>query len=139
MSSKLPESYLFGFRPDRPNDPAIEKAIRTIERDPELKRRLDEQAEFDRQVARTIHAIAPPAGLREMLGSANGRSPVKGKRFVIPLLAAVICGVSILIGLMVVFAIDRHDRTAVLERFDQRRLDQQRDPVGPFRIGEVVD
>ncbi len=109
MSTRIPETLLAGYRKERPNEPAIEKAARALDRDPELRRRVDEQVEFDTQVGRAIRAIAPPEGLRQKLGGTNG-SKVKGRPFAGMLVFAVIFGLSIIAGLLVLFEVDRRQR-----------------------------
>ena len=71
MNLKTAECYLFGYRKEKQNDPAIEKATRCLDNDPELARRLNDQVEFDRQVSRAIQAIVPPPDLRHLLGSTS--------------------------------------------------------------------
>jgi hypothetical protein len=109
MNSKSAESYVFGYRRGGANDPPIEKAARVIERDAELTRRLDEQVEFDRQIGRAVQAIAPPLGLRQKLGGGDGKVG-KGKPFTFALYVAVLCGLSVIVGLLVFFEIDRRER-----------------------------
>jgi hypothetical protein len=108
--SRLGESYLLGYRPDRGNDPVIEKSIKLTERDPELRRRFEAQLRFDEQIARAVHAIAPPARLRQKLGGGgqNGAS-VKGP-FAKTLLVAVLCGISVIVGLLIFFEMDRRQK-----------------------------
>jgi hypothetical protein len=109
--SRIAESYILGYRPGRSNDPAIEKAVKSTEREPELHRRLESQVRFDEQVARAIHAIAPPPGLRQKVGAGgNGRPGVKGSPFGLTLLIAVICGLSVIIGLLIFYGIDQHQK-----------------------------
>lgn len=107
--SRVAESYVLGYRRGRSNDPAIEKAVKTAERDPELKRRLDSQGQFDEQIERAIHAIAPPPGLREKLHGEKA-ARVKGKPFAVTLLITVLFSASVVIGLLVFFEIDRRQR-----------------------------
>jgi hypothetical protein len=107
--SRSAESYVLAYRRGRSNDSAIEKAAKTAERDPELQRRLESQAQFDDQIDRAIHAIAPPASLREKLHG-NGEARVKGKPFAVTLLITILCSASVVIGLLVFFEIDRREK-----------------------------
>lgn len=109
MSNRPLEPLLYGYRPGGPNEPAIEKAAKHAEVQPEAARSLQGQATFDDSMRRLIGALTPPEDLRQRLNPNTAGKPEKlplGN----PAVVAAIFGVIILLGLVVMFVVDRQTK-----------------------------
>lgn len=108
MNLKTAECYLFGYRKEKQNDPTIEKAVRLVDRDAELARRLNDQVEFDRQVSRAVQAILPPPDIRQRVGAKSEKRANGRPKFMVTAVIATLCGLGVIVALIVMFAMDRY-------------------------------
>ncbi len=69
MNNDEAKFILGAYRPDGRDatDPQFGEALAQAERDPELRRWLENQRAFDRAVSERLGAVPPPAGLRESI------------------------------------------------------------------------
>lgn len=107
MNLKTAEIYLGGYRRGKPNEPCVEKAHRLLEGDSEWRRRMEEQVAFDGQVARAVQAMEPPHGLRERVCGGESKAPSRRAQFAVPTFIAAFCGLAVIVGLLVLFELDR--------------------------------
>jgi anti-sigma factor RsiW len=82
MNNEEAKFILGAYRPDGRDaaDPQFAAALMQAERDPELRRWLENQRAFDRAVAGRLAALAPPPGLREAI-LAGGRASRPARRW----------------------------------------------------------
>jgi hypothetical protein len=120
VNTETAQMLLRCHRPGRNADGNIEKAVRVVEEDPELKKTFDEQVEFDTQIIDVIHFIKPPENLRQKLSDLGLKPRADGARLrrqvINPAVLTALLGVVVIAGIIVFFVIDR------MEKFPGREL-----------------
>jgi len=102
MNLETARQYLPLYRPGKPMDPKILKAVRYAECHESLREELGWQMDFDDQIVEVIHFIRPPENLRQKLSDLSkqltpGRKPVR-KNLLNPAILSAIVGVLLLLG-----------------------------------------
>lgn len=92
------------YRPGKPMDPRVIKAVRFAEADPALRDELEWQMQFDDGIVEVIHCIKPPDDLRRKLDELgqNGAEPrgrVRANVFN-PAIVSALFGVLLLLGFL---------------------------------------
>jgi len=92
----------------------MEKAVRLAEEDPELKKALGEQIEFDEQIIDVIHFIKPPENLRQKLSDLSVKPRAEQtrlrKQVINPAVLTALLGVLLILGIVVFFVMDKIEK-----------------------------
>jgi hypothetical protein len=95
------------------NDSRVEKAARVAVGDPVLRERLQQQRAWDQQMSGVISSIHAPKGLRRRITTAVGAGSGSRKnvfRYLAqPAVLAVLVGLSVIVGLMIYFELERRE------------------------------
>jgi len=114
VNAQTAETYLRCYRPGKRSDSKMEKAVRFAEGDPELKKILGAQVEFDEQIIDVIHFIKPPENLREKLSDLSVAPRAEKtrlrKQVINPAVLTALLGVVVILGIVVFFIIERVDK-----------------------------
>ncbi|MDR3404652.1 MAG: hypothetical protein P4L99_19270 [Chthoniobacter sp.] len=114
MNAQTAETLLRCYRPGKPADSKMEKALRFAEEDPELKTTLGTQIEFDEQIIDVIHFIKPPENLRQKLSDLSVAPRAEKtrlrKQVINPAVLTALLGVVVILGIVVFFVIERVDK-----------------------------
>lgn len=109
MNLKTAETHLPCFRPGKPMDPRTIKAARIAEKDEHLRRKLNEQMDFDEQVVAAIHSIQPPENLRQKLsalGAPERRPQSFRSQLAHPAILSALAGMLLIVGFIVFHEMD---------------------------------
>jgi hypothetical protein len=112
MNLKTAETHLPCFRSGKPMDPRTIKAARVAEKDELLRRKLNEQMDFDEQVVAAIHSIQPPENLRQKLsalGAPERRPQSVRSQLAHPAILSALVGMLLIVGFIVFHEIDELD------------------------------
>jgi hypothetical protein len=111
MNQKSAETYLPCYRAGKPMDARSIKAAQTAEKDEILRKKLNEQVDFDAQIVAAIHFIQPPENLRQKLSAlvAPGATGPPSFRSQLghPAMLSAIAGVLLMAGFLVFAEMDR--------------------------------
>jgi hypothetical protein len=122
MNAETAELLLRCYRPGKAGDSRTQKAVKFAEQDPELKKKLQEQVQFDEQIVDVIHYIAPPDNLRQKLNdlSAQPRSEKAGlrKQMINPVVLTAIFGVLLILGFLGFVIMERMEKFAGRENVE---------------------
>lgn len=131
MNLKTSESLLPCHCPGRRNEGPVEKAVRVAQGDGALKEKLENQRAWDGQIKEVIRSIEAPSDLLARLSSHRGPKPAKPLRSQLfhPGMLAVLLGFLVLVGLLVMAAIDQRTDFEGRERIT-RMLDVTRNMSG---------
>jgi len=92
------------YRPGKPMDPRVIKAVRFAEADPALRDELEWQMQFDDEVVAVIQCIKPPGDLRrklDALGQNGAPAPRRVRSQVLnPAIMSALFGVLLLVGFL---------------------------------------
>ena len=111
MNTTTAETLLRCHRAGRPSNSRMEKAVRLAGSDPAMRRKLDEQFEFDRRVVEKIQSFSPPENFQQKLDalSANSRRRMLSK-IINPAVLSAVMGTLLLVGMAAFFVLDRMER-----------------------------
>lgn len=103
MTSEGARELIPLYRPGKPMDARVMKAVRFAEGDDELRGEMQWQIAFDDEVVEVIHVIRPPENLRQKLDEiaqpADAPAPSRVRQNVFnPAVLSVICGLLVLVG-----------------------------------------
>jgi hypothetical protein len=108
------ETLLRCYRAGKKIDSKMEKAVRLAEGDPELKKTLSAQIEFDEQIIEAIHFIKPPENLRQKLSDLSAKPREEKtrlrKQVINPAVLTAILGLVVIVGIIVFFVIERMEK-----------------------------
>lgn len=111
------------YRPGRPADSRLQKAVRTAEKDPALAQQLAEQQAFDDRITEVIRSITPPADLMAKLRQGGARTdappPKLRSQAFHPVVLTAILGVLLIagfIGWTVMERMEKFDGKEAVER-----------------------
>jgi hypothetical protein len=111
MNQKTIETYLPCYRAGKPMDARTVKAARAAEKNDSLRRRLEEQKDFDAQVVAALHSIQPPKNLRQKLTALAApevsKTPSFRSQLGHPAMLSAVAGVLLMVGFLVFSEMDR--------------------------------
>jgi hypothetical protein len=114
MNAETAQALLRCYRPGKRVEGRMEKAVRVAEEDPELKKTLGEQVEFDEQIMGAIHCIKPPEDLRKKLSDLSEKPRAEQarlrKQVINPAVMTALFGVLVILGIVVFFVMDRMEK-----------------------------
>jgi len=114
VNAETARTFLRCYRPGKHAEGKMEKAVRFAEEDPELKKWLGAQTEFDQQIADVIHFIKPPENLREKLNDLSVKPRAEQtrlrKQVINPAVLTALLGVFLILGIVVFLVMDRMDK-----------------------------
>jgi hypothetical protein len=114
VNAETAQTLLRCYRPGKPAEARMEKAVRLAQEDPELKKTLGEQIEFDKQIIDVIHFIKPPENLRQKLSDLSvkprAEKTLLRKQVINPAVLTALLGVVVILGIVVFFVMDRMEK-----------------------------
>ena len=114
MNADTAQTLLRCYRPGKPAEARMEKAVRLAEEDPELKKTLGEQIESDKQITDVIHFIKPTENLRQKLSDLSDKPRAEKtllrKQVINPAVLTALLGVLVILGIVVFFVMDRVEK-----------------------------
>jgi len=114
VNTETAETLLRCYRPGKRADSKMEKAVRFAEEDPELKKVLGAQIEFDEQMIDVIHFIKPPENLRQKLSDLSVAPRAEKtrlrKQVINPAVLTALLGVMLILGIVVFLVIERMEK-----------------------------
>jgi hypothetical protein len=122
MNLKTAETHLPCFRPGKPMDPRTIKAARIAEKDELLRRKLNEQMDFDEQIVAAIHSIQPPENLRQklsVLGAPERRPQSFRSHLAHPAILSAVAGMLLIFGFIIFYEMDQMDAFPGKESVEQ--------------------
>lgn len=114
MNAHDAETLLCCHRGGKPPDARMQKALRWAEGEPDAKRKLAEQMEFDEQVVEAIHSINPPDDLKKKLGAVCARPRLEAagirKQIIDPAVLSALVGGVVILGIIAFLFYEKMER-----------------------------
>jgi hypothetical protein len=114
VNAQTAETLLRCYRPGKPVESKMEKALRFAEEDPELQRAFGAQKEFDEQIIDVIHYIKPPENLRQKLSDLSiaprAEKTRLRKQVINPAVLTALLGVVVILGIVVFFVMEKMEK-----------------------------
>jgi hypothetical protein len=100
----------------------VTKAARIAEKDEVLRRKLEEQIDFDKQIVAAIHSIQPPENLRQKLsalGAPERRPQSFRSQIRHPAILSALAGMLLIVGFIIFHEMDQMESFPGKEAVEQ--------------------